>query len=57
MKLREFATYKFVDGALDLYEHARHAVHQPFNPESGLPFKTVDEALAWAVKYYPNYFV
>lgn len=57
MKLREFITYKFNDGTLDMYESAKHIVHQPFNPETGSPFANVDAALAWAIKYYPQYFV
>ena len=57
MKLREFVTYTFTNGVLDMHEHTRHVVHQPFNPETGSPFKDVDAALAWAVKYYPEFFV
>lgn len=57
MRLKEFIRITFnSDGVLDVYERGRHEVSQPFNSETGEKFKDQDEATAWLLKYYPNYF-
>lgn len=56
MKLKEYITYTFTANKLDVYEHGHHVVHQPFSSETGYPFRDVDEAMAWLLEYYPDYF-
>lgn len=57
MKFKEFITYTFVRGKLDVFEHGKIVISQPFNSETGDPFRDVDQALAWLVKYWPDLFV
>lgn len=54
MKLKEYISYKFNTGVLDVYDRGEHILHQPFNSESGAPFRDVDAALAWLLNNYPN---
>ena len=56
MKLKEYISYTFNKKVLDVFEHGRHVVNQPFSSETGYPFRDVDEALAWLLEYYPDYF-
>lgn len=56
MKIKEFVSYQYADGVLDVYEHGRHIIRQPFNSENGAPFKDQDDALLWLVHYYPDLF-
>ena len=56
MKLKEYVSYTFTDGVLDVQEHGHHTIHQPFNSESGAPFRDQDDALAWLVRSYPDLF-
>jgi hypothetical protein len=57
MKFKEYVSYTFNKGKLDVFEHGRHMISQPFHSETGDPFRDVDQALAWLVKYYPELFV
>jgi hypothetical protein len=56
MKVKEYVTYIYANGILDVYEHGKHILRQPFNSETGAGFKDQDAALAWLVSYYPNLF-
>ena len=56
MKLKEYITYTFIDNKLDVYEYGRHVIYQPFNSDTGYPFKNVDDALAWLFAHYPDYY-
>lgn len=57
MKLKEYIHYSFYQGKLDVFDHGKHIISQPFNSETGDSFRDVDQALAWLTKYYPELFV
>lgn len=57
MRLKESIHYTFSNGKLDVFSHGKHIVSQPFNSETGDPFRNVDQSLAWLLKYYPELFV
>lgn len=57
MKLKEFISYTFANGRLDVYDHGNHIVSQPFNSDTGDQFRDVDQALGWLAKYYPHLYV
>lgn len=56
MRLKEFIRTTFTNNVLDVYNRNIHEVHQPFNSETGQRFQTQEEAMAWLIKYYPDYF-
>lgn len=56
MKLKEYISYTFSNGKLEVFDHGHKKVSQPFNSETGSPFRDVDAALAWLVEYYPEFF-
>lgn len=56
MKLKEFVSYTFSDGKLEVFEHGQKKISQPFNSETGAPFRDVDAALAWLLEYYSDFF-
>ena len=56
MKLKESIHYSFYQGKLDVFDHGKHIISQPFNSETGDPFRDPDHALSWLVKYYPELF-
>jgi len=56
MKIKEYISYTFERGVLDVYERGQHIIHQPFNSESGAPFRDVDAALAWLLHNYSDLF-
>lgn len=56
MRLKDHITYTFVDNKLNVYDRGRHIVFQPFNSDTGNPFREVDEALAWLLNYFPDLF-
>jgi hypothetical protein len=55
-RLKEYITYSYTNGTLDVYDHAQHVVHQAFNSDNGLSFRDVDAALAWLRTYFPEFF-
>lgn len=57
MRLKEYISYTFSNGKLDVFDHGKHIIAQPFNSETGDPFRDVDQALAWLAKYWPQLFV
>lgn len=56
MRLKEYYHIEFTAGVLDVTEHGRHVVNQPFNSETGNKFKDQDEATAWLLRNYPEFF-
>jgi hypothetical protein len=56
MRLKEYVKLTFANQSLDVYVHGRHELHQPFNSETGNKFANQDEASAWLLRYYPDYF-
>ena len=56
MRLKEFISVTFENYVLNVYHGNVHELHQPFNSETGDRFANRDEALAWLLKYYPDYF-
>ena len=56
MKLKEYISYTFEKGVLDVFERGAHKIHQPFNSETGAPFRDSDAALTWLLHNYPDYF-
>lgn len=56
MKLKEYISFTFSKGVLDVFEHGKHILHQPFDSETSVPFLNSDAAMAWLVHYYPDLF-
>lgn len=56
MRLKEFIRITFNNGVLDVFIHGKHQISQPFNSETGERFKDQDDASAWLLRYYPDYF-
>lgn len=56
MRLKEFIRATFTNNVLEVYNRNIHEVHQPFNSENGQRFQNEEEAMAWLLKYYPDYF-
>lgn len=56
MHLKEQYTYTFDDNKLSLLVHGRLVVQQPFDSDTGSKFVNIDQALAWAIRYFPDYF-
>ena len=56
MKLKEYISYTFQLGVLEVYEHGKHTISQPFDSATGEKFKNQTEAEAWLIQNYPNFF-
>lgn len=56
MQLKEYITYTYENNKLNVYDHGKHIVYQPFNSDTGHPFRDVDEALNWLSRHFPDLF-
>lgn len=56
MRLKEYISYTFENGKLEVFDHGQKKLSQPFNSETGAPFRDVDAAIEWLVEYFPEYF-
>lgn len=56
MRLKDYITFTFTDYKLNVYDHEKHIVYQPYNSDTGNPFRDQDEALAWLLAHFPDLF-
>ena len=54
--LKEYISIQFKNNVLDVFSKGKHIISQPFDSETGLPFKDQTEAEIWLLKYYPDLF-
>jgi hypothetical protein len=56
MQLRPNYTHTYQSSTLTVYENGKPIIRQPFDSDNGKNFGSEEEALNWALKYFPHLF-